>query len=50
MPVFVPPMASAYTPLAPSAWATLGMDIVEHSPPHLVQAIGCRVWSEDGAE
>ena len=44
-------------PLAqPSAWATpnmpvnLDMDVVEHSPPRLVQAIGSRVWSEDGAE
>jgi glutamate-1-semialdehyde 2,1-aminomutase len=35
---------------ASSAWATLGMDVVEHSPPLLVQAIGSRVWSEDGAE
>jgi glutamate-1-semialdehyde 2,1-aminomutase len=26
------------------------MDVVEHSPPLLVQAIGSRVWSEDGAE
>jgi glutamate-1-semialdehyde aminotransferase len=26
------------------------MDVVEHSPPHLVQAIGSRVWSEDGGE
>jgi glutamate-1-semialdehyde 2,1-aminomutase len=26
------------------------MDVVEHSPPHLVQAIGARVWSDDGAE
>ena len=33
-----------------SAWATLGLDTVEHSPPLLVQAIGARVWSEDGAE
>jgi glutamate-1-semialdehyde 2,1-aminomutase len=26
------------------------MDVVEHSPPQLVQAIGSRVWSADGAE
>jgi glutamate-1-semialdehyde 2,1-aminomutase len=26
------------------------MDVVEHSPPRLVQAIGARVWSDDGAE
>jgi glutamate-1-semialdehyde 2,1-aminomutase len=26
------------------------MDVVEHSPPQMVQAIGSRVWSEDGAE
>ena len=26
------------------------MDVVEHSPPLLVQAIGSRVWSEDGTE
>jgi glutamate-1-semialdehyde 2,1-aminomutase len=30
--------------------ATLGMDVVEHSPPRLVQAIASRVWSDDGAE
>src|ERR1700742_4153550 len=46
----------AFPTPAPSAWAapgmdgTLGMDVVEHSPPRLVQAIGSRVWSEDGAE
>ncbi len=33
-----------------SAWATLGLVVVDHSPPKLVQAIGARVWSEDGAE
>ncbi len=42
--------SSAFPPSAPSAWATLGMDVVEHSPPQLVQAIGSRVWSDDGAE
>jgi glutamate-1-semialdehyde 2,1-aminomutase len=26
------------------------MDVVEHSPPLLVQAIGSRVWSDDGTE
>jgi glutamate-1-semialdehyde 2,1-aminomutase len=26
------------------------MDAVEHSPPQLVQAIGSRVWSDDGVE
>src|SRR5215469_13853322 len=50
----------AYPDPAPPAWdapdmatpdiATLGMDVVEHSPPLLVQAIGSRVWSDDGAE
>lgn len=55
----------AYPGRAASAWTTpdlgvrhlgtlhlgaLGMDVVEHSPPQLVQAIGSRVWSEDGAE
>ncbi|MGZ5983742.1 MAG: aminotransferase class III-fold pyridoxal phosphate-dependent enzyme [Caulobacteraceae bacterium] len=30
--------------------APLGMDVVEHSPPLLVQAIGSRVWSDDGSE
>ena len=50
MPVSEPPMTRVFPSVAPSAWATLGMDIVEHSPPHLVQAIGARVWSEDGSE
>jgi len=40
----------AYSDPEPSAWAGLGMDVVEHSPPQLVQAIGSRVWSDDGAE
>src|ERR1700761_303994 len=46
----------APAPAQPSAWATpsmhvnLDMDGVEHSPPRLVQSIGSRVWSEDGAE
>src|ERR1700761_5655135 len=40
----------AYRDPEPPAWATAGMDVVEHSPPLLVQAIGSRVWSEDGAE
>lgn len=48
-------MPNAYPDPEPSAWdipslATLGLDVVEHSPPQLVQAIGSRVWSEDGAE
>lgn len=30
--------------------AALGLDVVEHSPPQMVQAIGARVWSDDGAE
>lgn len=50
MPVSVPSDLSAYPSVPPSAWATLGLDVVEHSPPHLVQAIGSRVWSEDGGE
>ena len=50
MPVSVPPLPRAYPPAAPSAWAMLGMDVVEHAPPQLVQAIGSRVWSEDGGE
>ena len=53
-----PPQSTpgAYSDPAPSVWAprsmpgTLGMDVVEHSPPLLVQAIGSRVWSDDGAE
>ena len=44
------PISRVFPDPAPSAWATLGMDVVEHSPPRLVQAIGSRVWSEDGAE
>jgi glutamate-1-semialdehyde 2,1-aminomutase len=43
-------MPRAYTAPDTSAWATLGLDVVEHSPPQLVQAIGARVWSDDGAE
>jgi len=50
MPVSTPPAPAADLPDAPSAWATLGMDVVEHRPPHWVQAIGSRVWSEDGGE
>jgi glutamate-1-semialdehyde 2,1-aminomutase len=50
MPVPQSPIAPVFPDPAPSAWATLGMDVVEHSPPRLVQAIGSRVWSEDGAE
>ena len=48
------PVPQSNAPACPSpsspAWAALGMDGVEHSPPQLVQAIGSRVWSEDGAE
>ena len=43
-------MSSTHPDPGSSAWATLGLDVVEHSPPQLVQAIGARVWSEDGAE
>ncbi len=43
-------MPRAYPDPGSSAWATLGLDVVEHSPPHLVQAIGARLWSDDGAE
>lgn len=50
MPVPQSPIARAYPAPASAAWASLGMDVVEHSPPQLVQAIGSRVWSEDGAE
>lgn len=46
MPVSVPGSPRAYPASAPM----LGMDTVEHSPPQLVQAIGSRVWSADGAE
>ena len=48
--------ASASPPSRTQAWAgpdlrmNLDMDVVEHSLPRLVQAIGSRVWSEDGAE
>ena len=47
-----PPQSNlrAYPDPAAAAWATLGMDTEEHSPLQLVQAIGSRVWSEDGAE
>jgi glutamate-1-semialdehyde 2,1-aminomutase len=50
MPVPQSPIPRAYDDAASAAWATLGLDVVEHSPPQLVQAIGSRVWSEDGAE
>lgn len=49
MPVPQSTIPQAYD-TATAAWATLGLDVVEHSPPLLVQAIGSRVWSEDGAE
>ena len=44
------PSARATAPSASADWSALGQDVVEHSPPQLVQAIGSRVWSEDGAE
>lgn len=62
MPVPQSPIASAYPAAASAALATrnaseslglsesLGFDVGEHSPPQLVQAIGARVWSDDGAE
>ncbi len=63
MPPPQSPIPRAFPAPAPqAAWAPLGMpgnlsmagnlsmDVVEHSPPQLVQAIGSRVWSEDGAE
>lgn len=50
MPVPQSTIPRAYDDTASAAWATLGLDVVEHSPPLLVQAIGSRVWSEDGAE
>jgi glutamate-1-semialdehyde 2,1-aminomutase len=50
MPVPQSPIPRAYDSAASAAWATLGLDVVEHSPPLLVQAIGSRVWSDDGAE
>jgi glutamate-1-semialdehyde 2,1-aminomutase len=43
-------MPSAQAAADTSVWATLGLDVAEHSPPQLVQAIGSRVWSDDGAE
>lgn len=46
MPVSVTSNARAYPSFAPLP----GMDVVEHSPPQLVQAIGSRVWGEDGSE
>jgi len=49
MPVSPPP-ARACAPSASADWSALGLDVVEHSPPLLVQAIGSRVWSDDGAE
>ena len=49
MPV-PPPSDRATAPSASADWSALGQDVVEHSPPQLVQAIGSRVWSEDGAE
>jgi glutamate-1-semialdehyde 2,1-aminomutase len=50
MPVPQSPIPRSYDDPASAGWAMLGLDVVEHSPPKLVQAIGSRVWSEDGAE
>lgn len=50
MPPVQSPISNTRSDPAAQAWAALGMDEVEHSPPRLVQAIGARVWSEDGAE
>lgn len=50
------PVPRSDTSASPRPWTgpdqrmALDLDVVEHSPPRLVQAIGARVWSEGGTE
>jgi glutamate-1-semialdehyde 2,1-aminomutase len=50
MPASQSSIARVYPAAEPTAWPSLAMGAIEHTPPIFVQAIGSRVWSDDGAE
>jgi glutamate-1-semialdehyde 2,1-aminomutase len=50
MPVSATPLPVPFPPRSRAPWAAPAFDVAEEAPPQMVQAIGARVWSADGAE
>jgi len=50
MPVLASPSSAPFSPAGYAGWAMPSLDVGDAAAPQLVQAIGARVWSADGAE
>ena len=50
MPVSASSLPVPFPPRSSARWAAPAFDVAEEAPPQMVQAIGARVWSADGAE